>query len=299
MHTSPSAMSRHLPSSHQSRPNQANCATSALEAIQKGICATVKFQAIVIRTEISRLSCSCLRVSCLGVWTRLRSTPLSLYLLVLGYTPSGLNVTVAALDLPSGFAAPDPSDRKPMQKVTVHCPDGHFEEAFVAVLNATAELSPRDYVNQRADHYCNNPSPAQFKAQGFAVPQQLEKRGSWQETLSTFQFYEASRQESVRMHHANLGCPCADSQIISSTVPLSVEKVDFGKYIYAGAECVLTYYPHILAQEGQFRFAYMFRFRKSYLFSTNDVMTYDYDKVVVAFQHGRDAMLTNQCSTMV
>ncbi|KAI8911010.1 hypothetical protein EDD86DRAFT_246357 [Gorgonomyces haynaldii] len=47
-----------------------------------------------------------------------------------------------------------------MQKVTVHCPDGHFEEGFVAVLNATAELSPRDYVNQRADHYCKNPSPA-------------------------------------------------------------------------------------------------------------------------------------------
>ncbi|KAI8903033.1 hypothetical protein EDD86DRAFT_64617 [Gorgonomyces haynaldii] len=84
-----------------------------------------------------------------------------------------------------------------------------------------------------------------------------------------------SRQESVRMHHANLGCNYADSQIISSTVSLSVEKVDFGKYIYAGAECVLTYYPHILAQEGQFRFVYLFRFRKSYLFSANDVMTYD------------------------
>ncbi|KAI8916419.1 hypothetical protein EDD86DRAFT_15602 [Gorgonomyces haynaldii] len=77
------------------------------------------------------------------------------------------------------------------------------------------------------------------------------------------------------MHHANLGCPCADSQIISSTVPLSVEKVDFGKYIYAGAECVLTYYPHILAQEGQFRFVYLFRFRKSTLAVADDTMTYD------------------------
>ncbi|KAI8916427.1 hypothetical protein EDD86DRAFT_15661 [Gorgonomyces haynaldii] len=198
-------------------------------------------------------------------------------------TPTGLNVTVAALDLPSSFAAADPSDRRPMQKVTVHCPDGHYEEAFVAVLNATAELSPRDYVNQRADHYCKNPSPAQLQAQGFAVPQQLEKRGSWQETLSTFQFYEASRQESVRMHHANLGCQYADSQIISSTVPLSVEKVDFEQYDYFPSECVLMFYPHILAQEGQFRFVYLFRFKKSSLFSTFDDMVYDmcrndYDK---------------------
>ncbi|KAI8916418.1 hypothetical protein EDD86DRAFT_244333 [Gorgonomyces haynaldii] len=85
-------------------------------------------------------------------------------------TPTGLNVSVAPMERTASFAAPDPSDRKPMQKVTVHCPDGHYEEAFVAVLNATAELSPRDYVNQRADHYCNNPSPAQLQAQGFAVP---------------------------------------------------------------------------------------------------------------------------------